>query len=91
MPESRLTSTRRRVLSSATLEPRAEQEPSQGRFTRGDRVRYVPSRANPPKTQSISYTIVAVVPGSRFTSYRIKGDTEPYERVAGEPQLTRLE
>ncbi|MBL8551803.1 MAG: hypothetical protein JNJ73_17585 [Hyphomonadaceae bacterium] len=69
----------------------AEEAPSPSRFARGDRVRYVPSRANPPKTQSIAYTIMAVVPGSRFTSYRIKGDTEPYERVAGEPQLTLLD
>lgn len=69
----------------------AERSQPQERFARGDRVRYIASRANPPKTHAISYTIVAVVPGKPFTSYRIKGDTEPYERVAGEPQLTSLD
>jgi hypothetical protein len=32
-----------------------------------------------------------VFPGSRFITYRIKGDTEPYERVAGESQLAPLD
>jgi hypothetical protein len=60
------------------------------RFSKGDRVRYIASRANPPKTQSVCYTIVSVIPGDRFFSYRIKGDSERHERVAGEAQLEPL-
>jgi hypothetical protein len=77
-------------MSEAKVEGLSRQATPPRRFAPGDRVRYVTSRASPPKTQSVRYTILAVVPESRFASYRIKGDTEPYERVAGEPQLTAL-
>jgi hypothetical protein len=66
-------------------------DPAATQFSRGDRVRYVLSRASPPKTQSVAYTVLAALNEGHFASYRIKGGTKPYERVAVEPQLAPLD
>lgn len=58
------------------------------RFQIGERVQYAPSRRNPPKTATMQFTIVRVMPeGAPRSFYRIKGDGEACERIAAESQL----
>lgn len=61
------------------------------KFTVGQRVEFAPGPLNPKSAAPKSFTILRVLPaeGTRRT-YRIKGDTENFERVAEEVQLAEV-
>ena len=61
------------------------------RFSVGQRVAFAPGPLNPKSAAPNSFTVIRVLPteGTRRT-YRIKGDTENFERVAEEVQLAEV-
>lgn len=61
------------------------------KFSVGQKVGFAAAPLNPKAEAPTSFTVIRVLPmeGAR-RSYRIKGDTETFERVAEEVQLAEL-
>jgi len=62
---------------------------AQHRFKVGENVDFRPARAGVPVAPS-PYEIIRLVPiEGREVKYRIKADSEPYERIAREHELSQ--
>ena len=72
-----------------TTSARGRKDMARHRFKVGESVDFRPARAGVPVATS-TYEIIRLVPiEGHEVKYRIKADTEPYERVAREHELSQ--